>query len=120
MAYTYEEAVAYFENEVLHNTAFIDADSAKRNRSLKSAENELYNAFPMFDKVLKPLPNNAIFEQAIWLLRKDETIMKGELGITNINLSGEVSMSVSQKDNRIAPNVMAIIRKSRRKVGRYL
>lgn len=119
MAYTYEEAVAYFENEVLHNTAFIEADPVKRNRALKSAENELYSSFPMFDKATKPLPNTAIYEQAIWLLRKDDTILKGELGITNINLSGEVSLSVSQKDNRIAPNVKNILRMSRKKVGRY-
>lgn len=117
--YTYEEAVTYFDTEVLHNQTWLDTDENTRKRALKNAENELYNAFPSYNREKKPLPNNAIFEQALWLLRQDSNIQQAELGVSNINLSGEISISMSGNKQKIAPNTLAIIRKSR-KVGRYL
>ena len=117
--YTYEEAVTYFDTEVLHNQAWLEADENTRKRALKNAENELYTNFSVYNPETKPLPNNAVFEQALWLLRQDTNIQQAEMGVTNVNLSGEISISFSGGKSKIAPNVLSIIRKSR-KVGRYL
>lgn len=118
--YTYEEAVNYFETEVLHNQQWLDADETKRKRALKNAENILYETFTGFNRDKKPLPSKAVYEQAMWLLRQDDNVRQAEMGITNINLSGELSISMSQSQTRIAPNVQVIIRSARGKVGRYL
>lgn len=115
--YTYEEAVSYIENEVLHNQAWLDADTAKRSRALKNAENELYENFRQYKSETKPLPSKAIFEQALWLLRKDDTILRAEQGVTNINLSGAVQMSVSGNTPKISPIVIKMLGRRR---GRYL
>lgn len=114
--YTYEDAILYFENEVLHNTAWVDAEEAMRKRALKNAENELYENFKQYKSTTKPLPNKAIFEQALWLLRKDDTILKAEQGVTNVNLSGAVQMSISGNTPKISPIVIKML--GRRK-GRY-
>lgn len=114
--YTYEDAVSYIENEVLHNQAWLEASEAVRKRALKNAENELYQVFKRYNKETKPVPNVAIFEQAMWLLRKDETILRAEQGVTNVNLSGAIQMSVSGKTSRIAPSVTQLLG---RRVGRY-
>ncbi|MCS0827388.1 hypothetical protein NX029_26090 [Cytobacillus firmus] len=114
--YTYEEAVNYFENEVLHNQAWTSAEEAARNRALKNAENELYNNFRQYKPSVKPLPNKAIFEQALWLLRKDDTILRAEQGVTNVNLSGAVQMSISGNTPKIAPTVIKMLGRRR---GRY-
>lgn len=113
----YEQAVDYFENEVLHNTAWIEADESSRKRAIKSAENELYNEFPRYDREKRPMPEKAVFEQALWLLRKDDSILKAEQGVTNINLTGEFSMGLGGKVAKISPNAVRFIRS--RKVGRY-
>ena len=118
--YTYEEAVNYFETEVLHNQPWLDAEETTRKRALKNAENILYETFTGFNSEKKPLPAKAIYEQALWLLRQDDNVRQAEMGITNINLSGELSISMSQNQTRIAPSVKAIIRSARGKVGRYL
>jgi hypothetical protein len=114
----YDQAVLYIENEILHNTSWTEADVPKRNRALKNAENELYNEFPRYNRDTKPLPETAIFEQAVWLLRKDDSILRAEQGVTNINLSGEFSMGLGGKVSKISPNAIRFIRS--RKVGRYV
>lgn len=115
----YDDAVQYFETEVLFNDPWTTAENAKQLRALKNAENLLYSTFSMYNRDKKPLPQNAIFEQALWLLRQDDTTLKAELGYTSISLSGEINVSVNSNVPKIAPNVTAIIRKSRGKVGRY-
>jgi hypothetical protein len=116
--FTYEDAVAYFETEVLHNQNWLEADEDTRNRALKNGESELYRFFSSYKREEKPLPKEAVFEQALWLLRQDETTKRAELGVTNTNLSGEISISMQGRTQPIAPNVIRIIRQAR-KVGRY-
>jgi hypothetical protein len=117
--YTYEDAVTYFETEVLHNSVWVEADEDMRKRALKNAENELYSFFTSYSREEKPLPVKAIYEQALWLMRQDDTTKKAELGVTNVNLSGEISISMSGTAKAISPTVFRIVRKSR-KVGRYV
>ncbi|MFD9628673.1 hypothetical protein [Peribacillus muralis] len=114
--YTYEEAVTYFEEEVLHNTQWVDADESTRKRALKNAENELYITFKRYKVDKNPLPKEAIFEQTLWLLRKDDTILRAEQGVTNVNLSGAIQMSLSGSSPKISPNVVRILGRKR---GRY-
>jgi hypothetical protein len=116
--YSYEEAVSYFENEVLHNKPWLDADETTRQRALKNAENILYSYFKRFNPETNPIPNKAIFEQALWLLRFDDAVQRAELGVSNINMSGEISLSFSGGADKIAPNAKMIIG-AMRKVGRY-
>ena len=113
----YDLAITYFEEEVLHNGPWAAADEGTRKRALKSAENELYNEYTRYDREKNPMPEKAIFEQALWLLRKDDSILKAEMGVTNINISGEFSMGLGGKVAKISPNAMKFLRT--RKVGRY-
>lgn len=115
--WTYEEAVTYFATEVLHNQAWVEATEDVRNRALKSAENELYETYRRYKKDTNPLPNKAVFEQALWLLRKDDNVLRAELGVTNVNLAGAIQMTVSGNSPKISPLVTKML--GRRK-GRYL
>ena len=113
----YNEAVNYFENEVLHNDMWVEADEAMRKRALKNAENELYETFKRYKPSTNPLPMKAIFEQALWLLRKDDTILKAEQGVTNVNLAGAVQMSISGNTPKVSPIVIKMLGRRR---GRYV
>ncbi len=116
--YSFEEANGYLTNEVLHNAAWLEADQPKQERALKNAANELYADFTKFTPNKRPLPPRAIFEQAIWILRKDDSMLKAEQGVTNINISGEFSLGLGGKTQRISPAAIKLIRA--KKVGRYL
>lgn len=114
--WTYQEADDYITNEVLHNSWWTEADEGKRQRALKNAENELYEVFSHYKPDTRPLPARAIYEQALWLLRKDDIVLRAEQGVTNVNLSGAIQVTVSGASTRISPAVMRIVG---RKKGRY-
>lgn len=114
-----EQANKYFEEEVLHNGVWVQSDEPTKLRALRNAENDLYEYFPRFNRETRPLDNRVVFEQAFWLLRKDELIQKAEMGVTNTTIMGEVSMSVrpGPATQKISPTVLSLVRKSR--TGRY-
>lgn len=109
-----ETANEYFSTEVLHTEEWDTATDLQKQKALKQAENQLYRFYTNFDRETRPLPDYAIFEQALWLLRIDETIRRAEMGVTSITVSG-IQISVSQKDNSIAPAVVSIVG---RRIGR--
>ena len=115
--FTYEEADSYFLNEVYHNAAWLEADEDKRKRALNNAANELYTHFSKYDRDKKPLPNKAIYEQALWIMRKDDTILRAEQGVTNVNLAGAIQLSMSGKSQKISPAVTQLLGRRR---GRYV
>lgn len=114
----WEAAAQYIESEVLHNAAWTEADRPTQERALKAAENQLYLEYTRFDREKKPIDQKAIFEQAVWLLRMDDAVLKAEQGVTNINISGEFSMGLGGTFKKISPMAVSIIRKKR--VGRYI
>lgn len=105
---TVEMADSYFRNEVLHNEAWVNADLDTKNRALKNAENTLYRYYRTFDRVEKPLPEIAVYEQAYFLLLVDETIQKAALGVTQVSVSG-ISISVNPMGYPIAPEVRQLM-----------
>lgn len=109
-----ETANNYFSTEVLHTQEWDDATDEQRQRALKQAENQLYRIYKNYDPVNKPLPDIAVFEQALWLLRIDENVRRAEQGVTSISISG-INISLSRVNLSIAPAVFQIIG---RRIGR--
>lgn len=108
MAVTVEMAETYFQNEVLLNDAWVNADAGQKARALKNAENQLYRYYRSFDKDENPIPDVAIFEQAYFLLLVDETIQKSALGVKQVSISG-ISISVDAPAYPISPEVKTIM-----------
>lgn len=109
-----QTANQYFSTEVLYTQEWDDATDEQKQRALKQAQNQLYRIYKNYDPVNKPLPDNAVFEQALWLLRIDDAIRRAELGVTSVNVGG-VAINVSRVDLSIAPEVYRIIG---RRIGR--
>jgi hypothetical protein len=103
-----QTADTYFQTEVLLNEAWVNADTATKQRALKNAENMLYRAFRHFNKTTKPVPEIAVFEQAYFLLLVDETIQKSALGVKQVSVSG-ISISVDAPSYPISPEVRMIL-----------
>ncbi|MCW2279104.1 hypothetical protein [Heliophilum fasciatum] len=107
-------ANAYFTEHVLHNEEWFTADDPTRQRALNGAAKQLYRLFRGYAPDIKPLPDEAVFEQALWLLRMDETIRKSQQGVKSVSVSG-LGMTM-ERVGTIAPEVIAILG---RRVGRY-
>lgn len=106
------DANTYFDNEVLHNDEWVKADDATRQRALNQAERVLYREFrDVYDIVdpTKQIPVNAIYEQALWMLRQNSTIRKSEFGVTGVSVSGIQVQTKGTSPSLIAPEAMKII-----------
>lgn len=103
-----QEANAYFDTSVLHNYEWINADEDTRLRALNNAKNILYRAYRRFNESRNPLPDEVIYEQALWLLRMDDTIRKSEQGVTSIMVDG-IQISITKIDKNISPQVISLL-----------
>ncbi|MBC9785864.1 hypothetical protein H1S01_15365 [Heliobacterium chlorum] len=107
-------ANTYFTNNVLHNEEWMTIEDSIRQRALNNAETQLYRVFRNYRADTRPLPEEAVFEQALWLLRMDETVRKSEQGVKAVSVSG---LSISMDGvRRISPEVIAILGC---RIGRY-
>ncbi|MED4840400.1 hypothetical protein P9695_08780 [Weizmannia sp. CD-2023] len=123
---TIQDANTYFST-VLHNAEWVDADDGTKTRALATAEQNL-------QRIVKSgfvIPKEAIFEQAIMLLRMDDSFFKAQLGQTQASVSG-ISISYDLSKVKLVNGIpisqmaIAIIKEAGgsiagiTKVGRYL
>ena len=104
-----QTADLYFQTEVFLNDAWVNATDEQKGRALKNAENQLYRYFPEFNPTLNPMPDQAVFEQAYFLMLIDETIQKSALGVKQVSVGG-VSISVNSTTYPLSPEVSLIIK----------
>lgn len=109
MAVDLAVADKYFSESVLHNDAWVNADNDSKQRALNNASNILSRQYRN-----RTIPDEAVFEQAIWLLKISEARKQSEQGVVSYSIDG-ISVSLSQIDRTIAPNVIQILG---RRVGR--
>lgn len=105
------DANQYFETEVLHSKPWDKATQQTRQKALLNAERILYRYYSKdYDNEDpgKLMPAEAIYEQALWLLRQDDTIQKAELGIIGVSVSG-IQVQSRGKAKYIAPEARRIV-----------
>ncbi len=120
------EVSNYIDENIYHSKVWDNADSKARLKAVNNSERILKRVLKKY--LGSEVPIEYIAEQAVYLMRIDDTFLRAELGATNITLDG-ISVSIKDKDRTIAPAVLdslgitpdAITRGiSRRKVGRYV
>jgi hypothetical protein len=104
------DADAYFASDVLFTDEWDAADVTKKNKALTNAENQLYRYYTNYDIAdsTKWIPAQAVYEQALWLLRLDDSIRKAEQGVRQISVSG-VTIAIERAADYIAPEVRKIL-----------
>jgi hypothetical protein len=103
-----DQAEEYFGTNVLFTDEWDSADYTKKEKALTNAENQLYRYYSAYNATDKPVPNEAVFEQALWLLRLDDSIRKAEQGVRQISVSG-VTIAIDRAPDYIAPEVRKIL-----------
>jgi hypothetical protein len=109
MAVDIATADKYFTEQVLHNDAWVNADNDSKQRALNNAASILNRYYKR-----RNIPDEAVFEQAIWLLKISEARKQADEGVVQYSIDG-ISVSLSQIDRTIAPSVLQILG---RRVGR--
>lgn len=115
---TVAAADAYFAANVLWAGEWTAATADQKERALTQAEKQLYRHYRTYDidDPARQIPAIAIYEQALWLLRLDDSIRKSEQGVWQISVSG-VTISFDRAAQYIAPEVVRIL--GRRKGATY-
>ncbi|MBA4542893.1 hypothetical protein H1164_08260 [Thermoactinomyces daqus] len=106
------DANAYFDENVLHSQPWDQADDTVKQKALNNAEIVLYREFRGLYDISNPvnqIPLPAIYEQALWMLRQDDTILKAEMGVTGIGVSGISIQTKGVPVQYIAPEASRII-----------
>lgn len=94
----------YFSENVLHNEAWVNADNDAKQRALNNALNILTRYYGKRTEI----PDEAIFEQALWLLKVSEAMKQAEQGVTDYLVDG-IKVSLAQIDKTIAPSVIQML-----------
>lgn len=119
------EVSNYIDENIYHSKVWDKADSKARLKAVNNSERILKRVLK--DYLGNEVPTEYIAEQAVYLMRIDDTFLRAELGATNITLDG-ISVSIKDKDRTIAPAILDSLGitpdaitggVSRRKVGRY-
>lgn len=106
MAVSVENGDLYF-SALLHHEAWVEADAGTKQRALHTAEQHLYRLYRTYNPDTRPLPDEAVYEQALWLLRMDDATRRAEMGVRSMSASG-VSVSAERPDS-IAPQAVLIL-----------
>jgi len=105
---TVNEADAYFSTNVLWSEEWDTATTVQKEKALTNAENQLYRYYKNYDITNKPIDNIAVYEQALWLLRLDDSIRKAEQGVKNISIQ-RINIAIDSASSYIAPEVKRIL-----------
>lgn len=102
------QAEEYFGLNVLWTDEWDAATATQKEKALTNAENQLYRYYTGYNITEKPVPNEAVFEQALWLLRLDDSIRKAEQGVRSVSVKG-ISVLVDKAADYIAPEVRKML-----------
>ena len=113
----------YIEDTVIQSFVWDNADIKIRKKAVRRAEITLRNIlFDVFGT--EEIPVEIVGEQAVWILKLDDTIERAELGMKNVWVDGTM-ITVSDKDNSICPLIYKMLgipvtkTGKRRRVGNY-
>ena len=109
------KVIEFINNNIFHSKEFDVLTEEQKVKAINNAKTTLYSFYTDYDEEKKPLPINVIALQTVWTVRKDESILKSELGVSSQSIEG-LSISYRNTPEIIAPEVKHLFKK---RVGSY-
>lgn len=113
----------YVNDYVLQSYVWDNSDIKTRNKAINRARMTLTEIIgDVFTD--GEIPTHILAEQAIWILKLDDTIERAELGMKNVWVDGTM-ITVTERDNSICPLVFKLLgipttsKGTRRRTGGY-
>ena len=120
---TLMEVTQYITDTVVQSYIWDNADIKTRRKAVNRAELILRSVLgDIFGD--GPIPVEALGEQAMWVLKLDDTIERADFGMKNVWVDGTM-ITISDKDNSVNPLVFRMLgipttsKGTRRRVGGY-
>lgn len=118
-----EQVTTFIQDNVYHSKLFDNATDLQRKKAVNQAINTLLKHLPDVYKGRDKdtLPVEDVAEQALWIMKLDDSFQRAELGATMITVDG-VSVMLREMDRTISPvvlNAYGIRDTRKRKVGSY-
>jgi len=120
------EVSSYIDNNIYHSKVWDKADTKARTKAVNNAERTIKRLLSKY--IENDIPTEFLAEQAVYIMRIDDTFLRAELGATNITIDG-VSVSIKDKDRTISPVILDSLGitpdsvtggLTRRRVGKYV
>ena len=115
------EVSEYISENILHSALWDRLPENTKTKAINNAIITLTTYLPKYFPSNNPVPVNLVAQQALWLLKLDDSFQRAEMGASSITVDN-TTISFNQKDNSIAPMVLASLGLScvpRRKVAQY-
>ena len=119
MAITLAEVEQYILENILHSDIWDNSEEIRKVKAMNNAKSTLMAHLAKYFPTEADLTVAYVAHQAVWLMRIDDTILRAEMGISYIQMSG-VMVNIRDKDNSIAPFVLANLGLKTRKVAGYV
>lgn len=111
----YEDVKSYIDESIFHSDSFDVLDDDKKRKAVNNAESILYHMYKSYKPEKNPLPIEAIAYQTMWILAKDETFTKADMGLASQSIEG-MTQTFANRDKTVSPEVKRILKK---RVGTY-
>lgn len=121
MVYTLEQINTYVDETVVQSYIWDSATDKLKTKAVNRAEMVLTT---VLGDIVEVFPVEVVAEQAVWLLKIDDTVERAEQGIVSVMVDGTM-ISIKNRDTSIAQVVYKLLGipttaiGSRRKIGAY-
>lgn len=111
-----DEVTAYIDENIVFSALYDKADEKTKKKAINQAGNTLFKYLPAVYNSVEGIPIEDIVEQAIWLLRIDDTFQRAEMGATMITVDG-IQLQIGAMDRTIAPKILSLYGVSATELG---
>lgn len=118
---TVSDVNQYIQDNVLHSKLWDNASTQDQTKAVNQAKNMLLKFLPDHYPDSDSLPVEDVAEQALWLLKLDDSMQRAEMGALMITVDG-ISIQLKDMDRTISPKILAqhgLSSIRRRRVGSY-
>lgn len=94
----------FIEQNIFHSEVWDELSDQQKKKAVNNASLILKTHLPQL--FADNIPTHDLVDQVLWILKKDDTMQRAEMGITSLSVEG-MSVSFDQKDRPIAPSIVA-------------
>lgn len=101
------DVAEYVNTHIIQSHVWDNADHKLRTKAINRAYSMLVNI--VFKGIpIETLPVELLAEQAVWLLKIDDSIERAEMGMKNIWVDGTM-LTITERDNSICPIIYKLL-----------
>lgn len=119
----FDQVKKYIDENILQSTLWDAADDKIRGKAVNNAEESLQRLLPDVYEDVEEIPVDDLAQQAIFLLKIDDSFQRAELGVVQMSIDG-MTLIFRDRDYTIAPYIsgkynITVVNGRRRRTGSY-